>query len=95
MVKLIWSPRAIKDLEGICEYIGKDSEYYAKFFAQKIVAMIEKIPEFPEIGRIVPEYNQSNLRERILRNYRIVYRLKPELVEIVTIFHGAKLLSEV
>ncbi len=95
MVKLTWSPRAIKDLEGICEYIGKDSEYYAKFFAQKIVVMIEKIPEFPEIGRIVPEYNESNLRERILRNYRIVYRLKPELVEIVTIFHGAKLLSEV
>jgi len=95
VVKLIWSPRAIKDLREICEYIGKDSEYYAKFFAQKIVAMIEKIPEFPEIGRIVPEYNQSNLRERILRNYRIVYRLKPDLIEIVTIFHGAKLLSEV
>ena len=39
-----------------------------------------------------------NILEKILsitRNYRIVYRLKPELVEIVTVFHGAKLLSEV
>ncbi|HCG77212.1 MAG: type II toxin-antitoxin system RelE/ParE family toxin [bacterium (Candidatus Ratteibacteria) CG_4_10_14_3_um_filter_41_18] len=95
MVKLIWSPRAIKDLEGICEYIGKDSEYYAKFFAQKIVAIIEKIPEFPEIGRIVPEYDQDNLRERIFRNYRLVYRLKPGVIEIVAIFHGAKLLPEI
>ena len=94
MVKLIWSPRAIKDLRGICEYIGKDSKYYAKFFAQRIVAMVEKIPEFPEIGRIVPEYNENNLREKILRNYRIVYRLKPGSVEIVTVFHGAKLLPE-
>ncbi len=95
MVKLIWSPRATEDLEGICEYIGKDSEYYAKFFAQKIVVIIEKTAEFPEMGRIVPEYNQNNLRERIFRNYRIVYRLKPGIIEIVTIFHGAKLLPEI
>ena len=61
MVKLIWSPAAADDLEEICEYIEKDSEYYARIFAQQIVALIETIPDFPEAGRIVPEYQALSL----------------------------------
>ena len=48
---------------------------------------------FPESGRIVPEYNLRNIREIINQNYRIVYRVKSEIVEIVTIVHGARLLD--
>lgn len=92
MAKLIWSPRAITDLEEICKYIARDSEHYARLFAQRVVAMVEKIPEFPQAGRVVPEYHQKDLRERIFLNYRIVYRVKHEAVEIVTIVHSARLL---
>ena len=46
------------------------------------------------MGRIVPEYEQDDLKERIFQNYRIVYRVKPEAVEIVAIVHGARLLPE-
>lgn len=94
MVKLVWSPRAADDLEEICEFISKDSEHYAKVFAQKVVALIETIPDFPLAGRVVPEYQCDNLRERIFQNYRIVYRVKPEAVEIAAIVHGARLLPE-
>ena len=94
MAKLIWSPKAAADLEEICQYISKDSEHYAKLFASRLVALIETIAQFPMTGRIVPEYQQDNLRERIFQNYRIVYRVKPEVVEIVAIVHGARLLLE-
>ena len=94
MAKLIWSPKATAGLEEICEYISKDSEHYAKLFAQRIVALVETIAEFPMAGRIVPEYQRDDLRERIFQNYRIVYRVKPEMVEIVAIVHGARLLPE-
>ena len=94
MAKLIWSPKATAGLEEICEYILKDSEHYAKLFAQRIVALVETIAEFPMAGRIVPEYQRDDLRERIFQNYRIVYRVKPEMVEIVAIVHGARLLPE-
>jgi toxin ParE1/3/4 len=93
MVKLIWSPRAASDLENICNYIAFDSEHYARLFAQRIVALIESIPNFPKAGRVVPEYQQDDLRERIFQNYRIVYRIKREAIEIVAIVHGARLLS--
>lgn len=95
MAKLIWSPVAAANLEEICDYIAKDSEYYARLFAQRITALIETIPEFPMMGRIVPEYQREDLRERIFQNYRIVYRIKPEVIEIVAISHGARLLPKI
>lgn len=94
MDKLIWSPSAASNLEDICTYIEKDSEHYAKLFAQQIIALIEDIPRFPNAGRIVPEYKQDNIREKLFHSYRIVYRVKPDAIEIVAIVHGSRLLSE-
>jgi len=93
--KIRWSPRAASNLEDICNYIAKDSEHYASLFAKKANAIIESIPQFPKAGRIVPEYGDENLREKIYENYRIVYRLKGEVVEIVVICHGAKFLDDI
>jgi len=95
MAKLIWSPTAISNLEDICNYIEVDSEQYAVLFAQNIIALIEDISKFPNAGRVVPEYSQDNLREKIYHSYRIVYRIKPEIIEIVAIVHGARLLHEI
>ena len=95
MAKLIWSPTASLNLEEICDYIEKDSEHYAILFAQKIIALIEDIPDFPNVGRVVPEYNKNNLREKIFHSYRIVYRIKPDIIEIVAIVHGARLLHDI
>jgi toxin ParE1/3/4 len=92
MAKLIWSPRALADLRGICDYIARDSERYASLFAERIVALVESIPEHPLLGAVVPEYRQQDLRERLFQNYRIVYRLRGEKVEIVTLVHAARLL---
>jgi len=88
-----WSPKSALHLEQICEYISGDSEEYAAIFAKRIVAMVLAIPKFPEAGRIVLEYNDPALREKIYGNYRIVYRMKADVVEIVAICHGSRLLS--
>jgi plasmid stabilization system protein ParE len=93
--KIKWSPRAASNLEEICEYIAKDSEYYAILFAKRVTAIVKAIPLFPKSGRIVPEYGNENLREKIYENYRIVYRLKEDIVEIAAICHGAKPLETV
>jgi len=94
MAKLIWSPKAASDMGDICEYISRDSEYYAKLFAQKVMLLAETIAKFPMTGRVVPEYNREDIRERIFQRYRIVYRLKHGKVEIAAIVHGARLLNE-
>lgn len=88
--RIKWSPRAASHLEQICEFIAQDSEIVVRIFATKILKIVEDIPLFPKSGRIVPEYNDKNLREHIFGNYRIVYRLKKDLIEIAAICHSAR-----
>ena len=92
-VKIIWSDRALKDIEEIINYITEDSEYFAINFASKIINTVEILKDFSKTGRIVPEYNSSKIREILYRNYRIVYKIERNIVEIITIFHGSKLLE--
>ena len=90
-----WAPQAADDLEDICCFIARDSEYYAALFATSIMEIVINIPEFPLSGRVVPEFEDENIRERIYRDYRIIYRLKDDFVEIAAIHHGSKLLNAV
>lgn len=85
-----WSFTATSDLEEICARIGKDSPHYAALFAERILAATRRAGQFPELGRIVPEYNDPAIREIIYQGYRVVYRILAEAVEVVQICHGAK-----
>lgn len=67
MAKLIWTLRAATDLEQICDHIALSSEYYARLFAERIMARIEALPSNPLIGSIVPEYKREDLRERVFQ----------------------------
>ncbi len=91
--KIRWSLKAADSFEEICNFIAKDSEHYASLFAKKVNAIIKNIPLFPKSGRVVPEYQDENLREKIFQNYRIVYRIKGDFIEIVLISHSARLLN--
>ena len=90
MIELIWSPQSIADVEEIREYIAVDSRLYADLTAQRIVAAVERLRLFPDSGRMVPERPASELREVIAGRFRIVYRRKPNVVEIATVFRGSR-----
>jgi plasmid stabilization system protein ParE len=92
--RIIWSPRAIADLEAVRGHIAYDSELYAGLMVSRLVAAPDRLIHFPELGRIVPEFGERTLRELIVRPYRIVYRLRGDDVEIVTVFHGARMFPE-
>lgn len=91
--RVIWSPRAARQFEENIRYIARDSERYARIFARRINRVVRAIPDSPEAGRMVPEYGNPDLREKILQGYRIVYRLTPAAVEIAAICHGARLIE--
>jgi toxin ParE1/3/4 len=90
MVELRWSESAVGDLEELCNYIANDSEEYARNFARRIIDKIETVAAFPYLGRIVPEFNNKMIREILLLNYRLVYRIHEENIEIVRIIHHAR-----
>ncbi|MFH1289013.1 MAG: type II toxin-antitoxin system RelE/ParE family toxin [bacterium] len=93
MDRLNWTAQAVKDVESICEFIAKDSPIYARLFAKDILQAVQRLGNFPKSGRIVPEFSNKNIREIILGNYRIIYRIKPAVTEILTVYHSARLLK--
>jgi toxin ParE1/3/4 len=94
MVKVVWTRRALIDLEDIAEYISKDSPRYAKLTLEELIATDSLIEENPMSGKIVPESNDKLVREIIKGNYRVIYQIRDENAAfILTVFHSARLLS--
>jgi toxin ParE1/3/4 len=96
MAELIWGDVAVSDLEGIYDYIARDSHHYAKHQAERIYHSTERLRQFPESGRRVPEFPHLPHREVIVDNYRVVYRYAADIatVLILTVVHGRRLLTE-
>ena len=88
-----WSPEAIEDLDSIAEYITKDSEFYARAVVSKLLTTARNIPNQPFIGRIVPEISDEKIRERFVYSYRLVYKINSNLITILAIIHGKRLLE--
>ena len=90
MIDLFWSPRAEADLKEIRAFIETDSPAWADLTIRRLVAAVERLREFPESGRMVPERQSPELREIVSGKFQIVYRRKPAVVEIVTVFRGSR-----
>lgn len=93
MVEVIWSPQSLQDVDSIAAFIAKDSDQYASLFVLDVLQAVDRLSDFPESGRIVPEIKDPSIREIIFGNYRVIYRLGKRSVEIVTVHHGARLLD--
>ena len=93
MARISWTPQALQDVTSICTFIAQDSPQYARLFANKVFHAVERLVSFPESGRIVPEMKQKDIREIILGNYRIIHHVLHEEVQILTVYHSARLLD--
>lgn len=92
MTPLLWTRRAIEDVQSIQQFIAQDSPLYAQLVGQQLIAAVERLPTFPQSGRIIPEFNNPAVREVIQGSYRIVYRLIHGEIHILTVHHAARLL---
>ena len=93
MARVGWSPQSLSDLEAICLFIARDAPAMAIIFVDRVFRATDRLAEHPRSGRVVPEMGQDRLREVLLGNYRIIYRLLDEDVQILTVHHGARLLG--
>ena len=78
---------------SIYEYISKDSPLYAQRMVDRLTQRSEQIATFPWSGRKVPEYEAENIREVIEGPYRIIYRIKPNQLDVLAVIHSSQLLS--
>ena len=93
-MKIFWTKEALLRLQEIEEYISRDNPIGAIEFVDKLITIAETIIDNPKKGRIVPELSLENIRELLYQNYRIVYLVKKNSVDILTVFEGHQLLKK-
>ena len=92
-MKLRWSPRAVQRAEEIATYFAQDKPGAARRRLEAIFTAAETLPESPRRGRVVPEVGRPEIRELLLGNYRLIYRIETASLSILTIRHGRQILD--
>jgi addiction module RelE/StbE family toxin len=93
MAEVRWTPQAADDLEAICLFIARDAPQIAAAFADRVFRATKQLAHFARLGRIVPELGIEDIREIIVGSYRVIYRVRDEDVQVLTVHHGARLLD--
>lgn len=90
--KVVWSGRAIADLEELCNYIATENPEAAYNTGQGILNHVGILSSFPYIGPSFPRGEKGNIREIVFRPYRIFYEVNETArkVEILHVRHGAR-----
>ena len=86
------SPAARRDLRDIVRYISLDSPERALAFGQFLLKSTKRLAEFPEMGRIVPEFDEPAIREIVVRSYRVIHRVDHGdcRVDVARFWHGGR-----
>lgn len=92
--RITFSALAIDGLESIREwYASQESPQVGERLIREAIAAVEQLADFPERGRIVPEFGSVQLREVIHPPFRIVYRFDGKRVRVVRIWRSERLLG--
>ena len=94
MPRVTWTEQALDDLDSVCLFIARDAPRYAELFAARVFHATERLEQFPRSGRVVPEVAHDDIREIVVQGYRIIYRVRSDEVEVLTVHHGARLLGD-
>jgi len=90
--RVIWSIKAVEDVEAIASYIARDSPSYAAAVVQKVLEITGDLKENPAKGRLIPEIEESTIIEQFAYSYRLIYRIEGDTVTVAAFIHGKRLL---
>ena len=92
--RITFAASAVRDLESISSwYTNQQVPAVGEKLLKEIISKIERLADFPESGRIVPEFGIASLREIVFPPFRIVYRLDENRVRIVRVWRSERLLK--
>lgn len=95
MAQVTWANAAIDDLQRLRDYFEPASPKFAEKLMDQLISRTRMLANFPQSGRMVPAFENAQLREVRSGNYRIIYRFEQiDKVEIARIFHSSQLLEE-
>ena len=93
-MNISFSKSAIEDLESITGYYLKQGvPQIGQDFVKSIIEHIETLTEHPDIGRVVPEFNDELIREIIHSPFRVVYLRESKTINIIRVWRSERLLK--
>jgi plasmid stabilization system protein ParE len=93
-VKARITQSALRDCEEILSWFEAQGNRAAgSALVAQLLERIEQLECFPQSGRIVPEFQQSELRELIEPPFRLVYRLTSNSLTVIRIWRGERQLK--
>jgi plasmid stabilization system protein ParE len=93
MTRIVWTSQSITDLESIRLYIAQDAPRVAEIYVDRLLHATDRLAAFPFSGEVVPELGKEAIRQVLHGSYRLIYRVRKSIVEILTVWHGARLLD--
>lgn len=93
MVEIVWAPKARDDLRRAVAFIAEDAPAAARRFAEHVFRRLEVLSTHPLLGSFIAEDDRQIYREVLYGNYRVIYRYSDDVVHIVAVHHGARLLG--
>ena len=93
--EVIWDDQALADVESIKDYIARDSLARAEAVVAAIERAADGLSDFPYRFRKIPEFEDHRRRETFVYEYRLMYRVEPNVVRILRVVHGRRLLRKV
>lgn len=89
-MNVVWTDEAKAHLQDIYHYIRRDSPVYAARTVDGLTRRAEQLTTHPRSGRVMPKYDDEDLRELVVYPYRLVYRIKTDRIDVIAVFHGAR-----
>ena len=86
-MSITWSGQARCDLQAIRDFIARDSEHYSRLQVERLISRVERAAAMPSRGHPVHEFIESGLREVHEGSYRIIYEVRGDEFQVVTIVH--------
>lgn len=84
---------AVQDLAAIQEYYQEQEvPEVGDRFVEEIISSVEELAIHPDRGRIVPEFNRTQLRELIHPPFRVVYRRYKDKISVVRVWRSERLM---
>lgn len=92
-MKISISNSAFSDLESIKEHYEEEGvPRIGNDFVVSIINHIQTLGDHPEIGRIVPEFDDAKIRELIHAPFRIVYLREQSSIHVIRVWRSERLL---
>lgn len=87
---VVFSQEAFDDLDRIAAVIAEDNPKRAVSFIRELRQRCEGLSDMPRRFQLVPRYEHTGVRRRIVGNYLVFYHVGEASVEILHILYGAR-----